>query len=84
MTTTDRTATERATPLVRRLAADLGVTLADCEHTGTGGRITADDVRRAARRDLCAQLWPTGRDQHDRGPGTPGDTVDQLWPPHAG
>jgi pyruvate/2-oxoglutarate dehydrogenase complex dihydrolipoamide acyltransferase (E2) component len=38
----------RATPLVRRLAAELGVDLAAVTGTGPGGRITDDDVRAAA------------------------------------
>jgi pyruvate dehydrogenase E2 component (dihydrolipoamide acetyltransferase) len=38
----------RATPLVRRVAQELGVDLAGIEGTGPQGRITEDDVRRAA------------------------------------
>jgi pyruvate dehydrogenase E2 component (dihydrolipoamide acetyltransferase) len=38
----------RATPLVRRVASELGVDLAGVEGTGPQGRITEDDVRRAA------------------------------------
>ena len=38
----------RATPLVRRIANELGVDLASVEGTGPQGRITEDDVRRAA------------------------------------
>jgi pyruvate/2-oxoglutarate dehydrogenase complex dihydrolipoamide acyltransferase (E2) component len=38
----------RATPLVRRLAHELGVELASVEPSGTGGRITESDVRAAA------------------------------------
>ena len=38
----------RATPLVRRIANELGVDLAGVEGTGPQGRITEDDVRRAA------------------------------------
>jgi pyruvate dehydrogenase E2 component (dihydrolipoamide acetyltransferase) len=39
----------RATPLVRRLAQELGVDLASLAGTGPQGRITEDDVRAAAR-----------------------------------
>jgi pyruvate dehydrogenase E2 component (dihydrolipoyllysine-residue acetyltransferase) len=39
----------RATPLVRRLAQELGVDLAAIAGTGPQGRITEDDVRGAAR-----------------------------------
>ena len=38
----------RATPLVRRLAAELGVDLEGMGGTGPQGRVTEDDVRRAA------------------------------------
>jgi pyruvate dehydrogenase E2 component (dihydrolipoyllysine-residue acetyltransferase) len=38
----------RATPLVRRIAAELGVDLAQVPGTGPQGRVTEEDVRRAA------------------------------------
>jgi pyruvate/2-oxoglutarate dehydrogenase complex dihydrolipoamide acyltransferase (E2) component len=38
----------QATPLVRRIAEELGVELADVAGTGPGGRVTEDDVRAAA------------------------------------
>src|SRR5581483_2718607 len=38
----------QATPLVRRIAAELGVDLAAVEGSGPAGRITEDDVRNAA------------------------------------
>jgi pyruvate dehydrogenase E2 component (dihydrolipoyllysine-residue acetyltransferase) len=38
----------RATPLVRRVAQELGVELSDLEGSGPGGRIKEDDVRGAA------------------------------------
>jgi pyruvate dehydrogenase E2 component (dihydrolipoamide acetyltransferase) len=38
----------RATPLVRRIASDLGVDLATVAGTGPQGRVTEDDVRGAA------------------------------------
>ncbi len=40
----------QATPLVRRLAGELGVDLSVLEGTGPGGRITEGDVRRSAGR----------------------------------
>jgi pyruvate/2-oxoglutarate dehydrogenase complex dihydrolipoamide acyltransferase (E2) component len=38
----------QATPAVRRLASEVGVDLGTVEGTGSGGRITEEDVRRAA------------------------------------
>ena len=40
----------RATPLIRRMAQELGVDLESVEGSGPQGRITEDDVRRAGRR----------------------------------
>jgi 2-oxoisovalerate dehydrogenase E2 component (dihydrolipoyl transacylase) len=37
----------RSTPAMRRLARDLGVEIGTVAGTGTGGRVTEDDVRRA-------------------------------------
>jgi pyruvate/2-oxoglutarate dehydrogenase complex dihydrolipoamide acyltransferase (E2) component len=42
------TARVRATPLVRRLAQELGVDLESLEGSGSQGRVTEDDVRAAA------------------------------------
>ena len=39
----------QATPVVRRIAAELGVDLASLQGTGPGGRVTEDDVRAVAR-----------------------------------
>ncbi len=41
----------RATPLVRRIAKERGVHLESVSGSGPGGRITEDDVRRAAGQD---------------------------------
>jgi pyruvate dehydrogenase E2 component (dihydrolipoamide acetyltransferase) len=46
-------------PMVRRLAADLGVDLAEVSGTGLHGRITRDDVLRAA--PPAAPAAPTGQ-----------------------
>ena len=43
----ERKARARATPLIRRMAQELGVDLEAVEGTGPQGRITEDDVRRA-------------------------------------
>jgi pyruvate dehydrogenase E2 component (dihydrolipoyllysine-residue acetyltransferase) len=45
----------RATPLVRRLAQELGVDLASVEGTGPEGRVTESDVRGAASTPTQAQ-----------------------------
>jgi pyruvate dehydrogenase E2 component (dihydrolipoamide acetyltransferase) len=46
----------RATPLVRRVAQELGVDLAIVAGTGPAGRITEEDVRHAA---AAAASWPS-------------------------
>jgi pyruvate dehydrogenase E2 component (dihydrolipoamide acetyltransferase) len=47
-TVREETQRVQATPLVRRLAQELGVELASVAGTGQGGRVTEDDVRAAA------------------------------------
>ena len=51
----------RASPLARRLAAELGVELARTEATGPDGAVTADDVRRAAGAPAPARPEPAER-----------------------
>jgi 2-oxoisovalerate dehydrogenase E2 component (dihydrolipoyl transacylase) len=41
-----------ASPVVRRLARELGVDLADVEGSGPGGRVTREDIERAAQEGL--------------------------------
>ncbi len=51
-----------ATPATRRLARDLGVDLATVQGTGTGGRITDDDVKRfkeGGKRPVAATVTVT-------------------------
>ena len=43
----------QATPIVRRIAQELGVDLASLSGTGPNGRITEADVRSAGGGDLC-------------------------------
>ncbi len=52
----------RATPLVRRMATELGVELSSVEGTGPQGRVTEDDVRRTA----AAEGLPLGHGQEGR------------------
>ena len=58
----------RATPLVRRMAEELGVDLAAVEATGPQGRVTEEDVRRAAATGgLSPGRGPEGRREPLRG-----------------
>jgi pyruvate dehydrogenase E2 component (dihydrolipoamide acetyltransferase) len=57
----------RATPLVRRMADELGVDLSSVEATGPQGRLTEDDVRRAASEGLSLGHVPEGRREPLRG-----------------
>jgi pyruvate dehydrogenase E2 component (dihydrolipoamide acetyltransferase) len=60
----DEDAKVRATPLVRRLAQELGVDLAAIKPSGSGGRVTEDDVRSAAapgRASSSVTQSPEGR-----------------------
>jgi pyruvate/2-oxoglutarate dehydrogenase complex dihydrolipoamide acyltransferase (E2) component len=55
----------QATPLVRKIAQELGVDLASLTPSGPGGRLTEDDVRGAARLDSTQR--PEGRREKVRG-----------------
>jgi pyruvate dehydrogenase E2 component (dihydrolipoyllysine-residue acetyltransferase) len=58
----------KATPLVRRIAEELGVDLATVEPSGPGGRITEADVRaRAHAASVPAAPEPEGRREPVRG-----------------
>jgi pyruvate dehydrogenase E2 component (dihydrolipoamide acetyltransferase) len=50
----------RATPVARRRAVELGVSLHDLAGTGPGGRITVEDVERAAG-DAAPAAAPSGK-----------------------
>jgi pyruvate dehydrogenase E2 component (dihydrolipoyllysine-residue acetyltransferase) len=63
-----RTERVRATPLIRRLAQELGVELGSVEGTGPQGRVTEDDVRRSATAEgLSPGHGPEGRREPLRG-----------------
>jgi pyruvate/2-oxoglutarate dehydrogenase complex dihydrolipoamide acyltransferase (E2) component len=57
----------RATPLVRRMAEELGVDLSTVEATGPQARVTEEDVRRAAGEGLSLGHVPEGRREPLRG-----------------
>jgi pyruvate/2-oxoglutarate dehydrogenase complex dihydrolipoamide acyltransferase (E2) component len=57
----------RATPLVRKVAQELGVDLETVEATGPQGRVTEQDVRRAAGRGQAPGPRPEGRREPLRG-----------------
>ncbi len=56
-----RTTANPASPLAKRLAADLGVDLARVQGSGPGGRITKDDVERAAAHPAAAKAAPASK-----------------------
>ncbi|MCG6961698.1 MAG: 2-oxo acid dehydrogenase subunit E2 [Acidobacteria bacterium] len=64
-----------ATPRTRALARRLGVDLAGIEGTGSGGRITDDDVERAAQAPAAAPARPA-QPAVRISSGTPGHTAD--------
>jgi len=55
----------RATPLVRRVAQELGVDLAGVPGTGPGGRITEEDVRDAAVTARAVSVGQAPGQDHD-------------------
>jgi pyruvate dehydrogenase E2 component (dihydrolipoamide acetyltransferase) len=57
----------QATPLVRRIAQELGVELASVKPSGPGGRITEDDVRGAATAVSAELAQAEGRREKVRG-----------------
>lgn len=64
---TQRPERVQATPLVRKIAAELGVDLDAVTPTGPGGRVTEDDVRRAAGGASNRLLQAEGRREQVRG-----------------
>jgi pyruvate dehydrogenase E2 component (dihydrolipoamide acetyltransferase) len=67
----------RATPLVRRLAQELGVDLAGVRGTGPGGRISEDDVRAAV-----APAAPPREDRRERLRGVRRLTAEHMARAH--
>jgi pyruvate dehydrogenase E2 component (dihydrolipoamide acetyltransferase) len=76
-----RPATEkvRATPLVRKVAAELGVDLATVAGTGPQGRVTEEDVRNAAGGSTAA---PAAEGEHVRLRGVKRQMFEHLTRAH--
>jgi len=71
----------QATPLVRRVAQELGVELAAVAPTGAGGRVTEADVRAAAgARDTVSQA--SGGDRREKVRGVRRQIVEHLTRAH--
>jgi len=73
----------QATPLVRRIAQELGVDLAQLGGTGPNGRITEDDVRSAASGELVLeQHKPSGEGRREAVRGVRRQIVEHLTRAH--
>jgi pyruvate/2-oxoglutarate dehydrogenase complex dihydrolipoamide acyltransferase (E2) component len=68
----------QATPLVRKIAQELGVDLASVSPTGPGGRVTESDVRSAAG----SSLLPTGVGRREKVRGVRRQIVEHLTRAH--
>jgi hypothetical protein len=78
------TMTEHVTPLVRQLAERHGVALASVKGTGTGGRVTRDDVLRVAAAQAAEQdpytvlFGDDGSSRFDDTPAPPAPTPTRV------
>ena len=75
----------QATPLVRRIAAELGVDLAAIAPTGPGGRVTEDDVRRGATgvsNSLLQAPGPVSEGRREKVRGVRRQIVEHLTRAH--
>jgi len=66
----------KASPVARRIAAELGVDLSIMKGTGPDGRITETDVRAAAKTKIMEPARP--RAGRDRDEGVPGPTSARI------
>jgi len=82
---TDQPASEgvKALPLVRKLAKDLGVILADVQGTGPGGRISREDVQAVAARSAITTPETAGAQEErvrlSRLRRTIADHMERSW-----
>jgi pyruvate dehydrogenase E2 component (dihydrolipoamide acetyltransferase) len=65
---TDEEARVKASPVARRVAAELGVDLSSVKGTGPDGRVTETDVRAAAKSTVAAGVSPAKKEQPARLP----------------
>jgi pyruvate dehydrogenase E2 component (dihydrolipoamide acetyltransferase) len=72
----------QATPLVRRVAAELGVDLAQVRGTGPNGRITEDDVRGAASAEPVTDAAPAAGERREPVRGIRRQIVEHLTRAH--
>ena len=66
----------KASPVARRIAAELGVDLSAVKGTGPDGRVTESDVRAAAKTKAVEPARP--RAGHDRDEGVPAPTPTRI------
>jgi pyruvate dehydrogenase E2 component (dihydrolipoamide acetyltransferase) len=73
----------QATPVVRRLAQELGVDLAQLSGSGPNGRITEDDVRKAGGGELVLQEHKPSEGRREPVRGVRRQIVEHLTRAHA-
>ncbi len=72
----------QATPIVRRIAQELGVDLASLSGTGPNGRVTEQDVRSAAGGDLVVQDHKVSEGRREPVRGVRRQIVEHLTKAH--
>ena len=72
----------QATPVVRRIAQELGVDLASLSGTGPNGRITEDDVRAAAEGELVSDRHKPSEGRREPVRGVRRQIVEHLTRAH--
>jgi pyruvate dehydrogenase E2 component (dihydrolipoamide acetyltransferase) len=73
-----RAATPPASPLVRRLAAELGIDLATIAGSGPGGMVTQADLERAGKREMPPAETATAETRTETPVAIPGGTRKAL------